>query len=110
MNSKDIASKIIDLAAEYDEIRDYNIDIHENVVLETRIEFEEGFIDVYRNYKTVKTAFAWIKNQIRIFGADNTGGWHKHPFGKPSKHLSSNPFDIEQFVEECVDFIQEDKI
>jgi hypothetical protein len=35
------------------------------------------FLDVYYNAKNEKTAFAQIKENKRIFGADNTTGtWH----------------------------------
>ena len=32
------------------------------------------------------TAFALIHQGQRIFGADNTGGWHIHPFAAPERH------------------------
>jgi len=42
------------------------------------------------NEVTGTTAFALIQNDGRIFGADNTGGWHLHPFGDPEKHQRMN--------------------
>jgi hypothetical protein len=45
------------------------------------------FLDVYYNLKNEKTAFAQIKENKRIFGADNTTGtWHWHPYKNPEKH------------------------
>lgn len=46
-----------------------------------------SFIDSFFNEATQKVAFARIKDGKRIFGADNTGGWHWHPFGAPEEHI-----------------------
>jgi hypothetical protein len=32
-------------------------------------------------------AFARIQEGSRVFGADNTGGWHWHPIGTPDEHI-----------------------
>jgi hypothetical protein len=45
-----------------------------------------GFVDGYYNESTVTTAYALIQNTQRVFGADNTGGWHLHPFDDPARH------------------------
>ena len=58
-----------------------------------------GFVDVYYNEETGTTAYALIKRNKRIFGADNTGGWHRHPMNDPDQHESlpsSMPFS--QFI------------
>ena len=46
-----------------------------------------GFIDTFYNEHTGTTAFALIRQGSRAFGADNTGGWHIHPFADPSQHV-----------------------
>ena len=51
---------------------------------------DDVFVDAFYNEATGKTSFALIKNSQRIFGADNTGEWHWHPFDSPDSHLSSN--------------------
>src|SRR3972149_3925800 len=48
---------------------------------------DESFIEAFFNEATQKTAFAHIKDGIRIFGADNTGGWHWHPLDVPEEHI-----------------------
>ena len=53
------------------------------------------FVDVFFNAETGKTSFALIKDGQRIFGADNTRGWHLHPFGSPERHC---PCDATSFV------------
>ena len=49
------------------------------------------FLDLYYSSKTGKTAFAQIKDNERIFGADNTEGiWHWHPYEDPHIHDFTN--------------------
>ncbi len=46
-----------------------------------------GFVDVFDNEQTGSTAYAWIRQGRRVYGADNTGGsWHQHPFVDPTLH------------------------
>jgi hypothetical protein len=59
-----------------------------------------GFDGQEKSYNefTRRTALVLIKNNQRIFGADNTGGWHLHPFADPSRHDSMNaPMTGERF-------------
>lgn len=46
-----------------------------------------GFVDAFCNEQTDTTAFALIREGRRVFGADNTGGWHIHPFADPDSHV-----------------------
>jgi len=50
---------------------------------------DASFADAFYNEATGKTAFALIKDERRIFGADNKGGWHWHPFDAPETHIQS---------------------
>ena len=45
-----------------------------------------GYVDAFYNEQTGTTAYALIDQGQRIFGADNTGGWHQHPFRDPTDH------------------------
>ena len=45
-----------------------------------------GFVDAFYNEQTGTVAFAFIRSGQRLFGADNTGGWHVHPFAGPDQH------------------------
>jgi hypothetical protein len=45
-----------------------------------------GFIDVFYNEQTSTTAYAFVRQERRIFGVDNTGGRHVHPFVDPLLH------------------------
>lgn len=56
--------------------------------VKVRVELINGyFIDAFFNEVSGRTAFALIEEGDRIFGADNAGGWHIHPFTSPSDHL-----------------------
>jgi hypothetical protein len=50
---------------------------------------DETFIEAFFNEATQKVAFARIQDGMRIFGADNTGGWHWHPIGAPDEHIQT---------------------
>lgn len=61
----------------------------------------DGFIDAFYNERTGTTAYALIHHGQRIFGADNTGGWHIHSFANPDQHSPiSEPMHFAQFVAE----------
>jgi hypothetical protein len=58
-----------------------------------------GFIDAFYNEQTGTTAYAFIRQERRIFGADNTGGWHVHPFMDPLRHDPlARSMSFEEFV------------
>ena len=60
-----------------------------------------GFMDVFYNEQTGTTAFALIRQGQRVFGADNTGGWHLHPFAAPDRHDPlSGALSLAEFVAE----------
>ena len=50
---------------------------------------DNSFVDVYYSETKSKTSFAHIRNEKRIFGADNAGGWHWHPVESPDSHVVS---------------------
>jgi len=59
-----------------------------------------AFIDVFFNTETGKTSFALIKDGRRIFGADNTRGWHLHPFSSPESHSPCAEISFESFLQQ----------
>jgi hypothetical protein len=68
--------------------------------IKLRIEIASGgFIDAFFNEQTGTAAFALIRRGARVFGADNTGGWHVHPFEDPTRHDPlANPMTFGEFV------------
>ncbi len=69
--------------------------------IKVRVELIDGyFIDAFFNEVSGRTAFALIEKGDRIFGADNAGGWHIHPFISPSDHLPvTDAVSIAEFVD-----------
>ena len=58
-----------------------------------------GFVDVFYNEQTGTTAYALIQGGQRVFGADNTGGWHVHPFADPTRHEPlPGPMSFAEFI------------
>lgn len=74
MNPEAYAAELIDLCATSPVVDDFDVDIRDNLVVRARVSLMKGFIDIYRNFKTGTTAFAWVVDDRRIFGVDNTGG------------------------------------
>jgi hypothetical protein len=67
----------------------------------------ESNIDAYHNEATGRTAYALIKERQRIFGADNTGGWHWHPFDAPDEHVTSaDSVPFEAFLDQIERWIK----
>jgi hypothetical protein len=66
----------------------------------------EVFIDAFQNEATDKTSFALIREDQRIFGADNTGGWHWHPFEDPESHLpADSSVRFAEFLERAIAYL-----
>lgn len=62
---------------------------------------DESVVDVFYNQKTGKTSFAQIRDDRRIFGADNRKGWHWHPREDPSQHIEAErEITFEEFLAE----------
>ena len=60
-----------------------------------------GFVDAFYNEQTDTMAFAFIREGQRLFGVDNTGGWHVHPFSDPARHDPlADPLSFAEFVDE----------
>lgn len=60
-----------------------------------------AFVDAFYNEQTGTTAFALIEQERRVFGVDNTGGWHVHPFSDPTQHHPlPDPMSFAEFVAE----------
>ena len=62
---------------------------------------DRTFITVYYNDENGKTAFAQIRDNQRIFGADNTHRqWHWHPREDPADHVpAGSAITFEEFLE-----------
>jgi hypothetical protein len=76
----------------------------EEPVLKLRVHVGTSlFIDVFYNAETGKTSFALIQEGQRIFGADNTRGWHRHPFESPERHCPCEATSFASFLQQVED-------
>ena len=67
-----------------------------------------GFIDVFYNQESNRVAYALVQEGRRIYGLDNTGGWHVHPFADPTQHLPiTSKMSFSDFVKEIEKFYQQ---
>jgi hypothetical protein len=65
---------------------------------------DESFIEAFFNTATQKVAFARIRDGERIFGADNTGGWHWHPLDAPDEHIRTDQsISFDEFLQRVED-------
>ena len=61
----------------------------------------ESFVDVSYNEETGKITFAQIRNEQRVFGADNKQGWHWHPYEDPERHdFVEGEITFEEFLKQ----------
>jgi hypothetical protein len=65
-------------------------DARPNVVRLRIVLKNQTFLDVFYNEWRGKVSFAWIVNGLRVFGADNAGGWHWHPVEDITRHVPSD--------------------
>lgn len=69
--------------------------------LKIRIELNDRtFIDIFYNPKNDRTDFAFIRDNQRIFGYDNLGGWHRHSVEAPQTHTLCDEPLIDQVFQE----------
>lgn len=70
-------------------------------VLKLRVHLQPSvFIDIFVNVETDKVSFALIKEEQRIFGVDNTRGWHVHSFDAPEEHQLCEVTSFEGFLDQ----------
>ncbi len=99
LNPNDFASLIVYLCDKYEFISDYELNIDDNIIVKSRIFLiDASFIEIYYNFENGKTSFSLIRNNKRIFGVDNLGFWHIHPFDNPKKHIKSKEIKLEDFL------------
>lgn len=65
-------------------------------------------IAAYYNDENRKTGFALLRENLRVFGADNANGvWHWHPFENPASHVrSETEITFEEFLARLEEFIK----
>jgi len=67
------------------------------------------FIDVYANTETKRYDFSLIRENKRIFGFDNLGGWHYHPLDKLEDHIKCKEPSLLNMFKETTKVIKLEK-
>jgi hypothetical protein len=81
-----------------------DIEITEMSILRLKVRYHIAvsvFIDIFYAVRTEKVSFAVVQKGKRVFGIDNLGDWHCHPFGKPEDHVSIDEPSIEEIAAQC---------
>jgi hypothetical protein len=87
-----------------------NLEIVEKSIMRLKARYHIGislFIDIFYAIRTGKISFAVVKEGERVFGIDNLGSWHCHPFRKPQNHVPVDEPSIEEIVSQCASAIRE---
>lgn len=87
-----------------------DLEINEMSILRLKVRYYIAvslFIDVFYAFRTEKVSFAVIQKGKRVFGIDNLGDWHSHPFERPEDHVKITEPSIETMVIESVRVIRE---
>lgn len=107
MNCAEFAREVIDACAASGEVKECSLLLWDEPVVRLRVDLVDGsFIDVFYNADTGRTSFAWIAADQRIFGADNTRGWHIHPRHRPDSHHPHPAMSFAAFLAEVVKGIE----
>jgi hypothetical protein len=100
MNALDFLKEAIKTLSEYDFISSIEIQLLDEPVAKIKTVLTgNSFMTIFYNAETRRTSFALIKNNKRIYGADNTKNWHVHPFESPDSHIETEPVILTEFLE-----------
>jgi hypothetical protein len=96
---REVYRHIIDTSAQSPTVTGVELLLLDEPVLKLRVHLGTvAFVEIFFNAETGKTSFALIKDRQRIFGADNTRGWHMHPFNSPESHHRCEEISFENFL------------
>ncbi|MFA4820468.1 MAG: hypothetical protein WC613_05950 [Candidatus Aenigmatarchaeota archaeon] len=97
--ASEFSKEIIRICSESKIVNIWDVKIYEDIVTKIRIFLtDKSFIEVYYNFETGKISFAWIRNNKRVYGADNLAYWHLHPIENPEDHVKSDEISFTQFL------------
>ncbi len=88
-----------------------NLPLNVQIIRETRIKVgiktgNDVFADLFFREETNRYDYSLIVADVRKFGLDNLGGWHKDPFDAPNSHIPINeptPEEALHMLSEAVD-------
>ncbi|MDP2777184.1 MAG: hypothetical protein Q8O48_06050 [Anaerolineales bacterium] len=91
MNVEEFETSIISICSKSLAVKSTAILTFSFTWIKIRTYLRDGsFVDISYNQETGKTAYAQIRDDRRIFGADNKNGWHWHPREDPSLHVKTD--------------------
>lgn len=100
MTAFDFSKEAVTVCSEYNFIQGIEIQLLDEPVVKIKAVInDDAFINIFYNAKTSKYSFTLIKNNNRIYGADNAKKWHIHPFDDPDSHVASNNISLGEFLE-----------
>jgi hypothetical protein len=100
MNAFEFAKQVIELCSGRPFIRGVEVLLLDEPVAKIKSVIDDKtHISVFFNADTARHSFVLIKNDRRIFGADNVGGWHIHPFEDPESHQDSDEITFAGFLD-----------
>ncbi len=100
MTAFEYAKYVINLCSQYDFITSIEILLLDEPVVKIKAIVDNiTFIHIFYNAETQKYSFVLIRENKRIFGADNTKEWHIHPFEDPASHIRSSSLDLKDFLD-----------
>lgn len=101
------AQRVMDACADSDKVIGCAVLLYDVPVVKFRVDMtDSSFMDVFYNADTGKVSFAWIVGEQRVFGVDNTRGWHVHPLCDPVRHQAHPPMTFEEFLADVEEHIQ----
>lgn len=99
IEAHEFSKGIIKACSESRIVKSWDVKIYEHAVAKIRVFLvDKSFLEVYYNSETSKISFAWIRNNKRIYGADNLGYWHLHPIDNPEEHIKSRKMSFKRFL------------
>jgi len=100
MQALTFLQNVIDVCSKFNFVKTIDIVLFDEPVAKARVEIKSNiFIEVFFNGQTQKCSFALIKNNKRIYGVDNTKGWHIHPFEDPKSHVPNETISFSRFMQ-----------
>lgn len=100
MNAFEFSKYAITTCSQFDFIKSIDVMVLDEPVAKIKAYIASDiFINLFYNAGTLKYSFALVKDNRRVFGADNTRKWHVHPFDNPDIHEESGEISLKDFLD-----------
>lgn len=100
MDAFEFSRQTIAVCAKYGFIHEIEIQLLDEPVAKIKAIIDSNtLISIFYNAETYKYSYALIRENKRIFGADNARNWHIHPFESPDSHIESSEMSLSDFLD-----------